>query len=319
MFHINPILIKSIKLSLLILGFNFLISCASQQPKPSQGSTESKIFALEKPTPADDIDKVFGVKIDESDEVKKEPLLLKKQAEVVVVDEVVDEDESVDVADKSVDEDEPVDEPVDDDLINLVDEEQYNSLETDALLNQAEALFENHEFEKALFLFKLAVKRSDAQFVRTYAGLYQTYLKLEVQAAAENAFSKLLEARIMENKKLNFKFLFSVNSSEFINDVELKNEYLFWLRQIARYFDENSLCSLIIGHSSVTEDANNQELSLERAKKIQELMADNFPIIMQSSKIIGESASENMIGTDSNDVMDTLDRRVEMIVVECSQ
>jgi len=308
MFHINPILIKSIKLSLLILGFNFLISCASQQPKPSQGSTESKIFALEKPTPADDIDKVFGVKINESDEVKKEPLLLKKQAEVVV-----------DVADKSVDEDEPVDEPVDDDLINLVDEEQYNSLETDALLNQAEALFENHEFEKALFLFKLAVKRSDAQLVRTYAGLYQTYLKLEVQAAAENAFSNLLEARIMENKKLNFKFLFSVNSSEFINDVELKNEYLFWLRQIARYFDENSLCSLIIGHSSLTEDANNHELSLERAKKVQELMADNFPIIMQSSKIIGESANENMIGTDSNDVMDTLDRRVEMIVVECSQ
>ncbi len=313
MFHINPILIKSIKLSLLILGFNFLISCASQQPKPSQGSTESKIFALEKPTPADDIDKVFGVKIDESDGVKKEPLLLKKQAKVVVVDEVVDE--SIDVAEKSVDEDEPVD----DDLINLVDEEQYNSLETDALLNQAEALFENHEFEKALFLFKLAVKRSDAQLVRTYAGLYQTYLKLEVQAAAENAFSKLLEARIMENKKLNFKFLFSVNSSEFINDVELKNEYLFWLRQIARYFDENSLCSLIVGHSSVTEDANNQELSLERAKKVQELMADNFPVIMQSSKIIGESASENMIGTDSNDVMDTLDRRVEMIVVDCSQ
>ncbi len=315
MFHINPILIKSIKLSLLILSFNFLISCTSQQPKPSQGSTgstESKIFTLEKPTPADDIDKVFGVKIDESDDVIKEPLLLKKQA-VVVVDEVVDE--SVEVTDKSIDKDELVD----DDLINLVDEENYNSLETEALLNQAEALFENNEFEKALFLFKLAVKRSDAPFVRTYASLYQTYLKLGEQAAAEDAFSNLLEARLMENKKLNFKFLFAVNSSEFIDDVELKNEYLFWLRQIARYFDENSLCSLIVGHSSVTEDANNQELSLKRAKKVQELMADNFPVIRQSSKIIGESANENMIGTDSNDVMDTLDRRVEIIVFNCSQ
>ncbi|MDM8563206.1 hypothetical protein QUF54_07620, partial [Candidatus Marithioploca araucensis] len=272
-------------------------------------SDESSVFTVEKPEPVDEIDKVFGVKTDESDEVKKEPLILKQQAEVA--DELVDEDESVELVDE--------DESVDEELINLVDKEHYDSLETDELINQAEALFENNGFEKARLLFKLAIKRPDAQLVRTYAGLYQTYLKLEDQVAAENAFSKLLEARIMENKKLNFKFLFSINSSEFVKDMELRNEYSFWLFQIARYFDENSLCSSIVGHSSVTEDANNHELSLERAKKVQTLMAGNFPVIMQSSKIIGKSASENMIGTDSNNATDLFDRRVEIIVVDCSQ
>jgi hypothetical protein len=193
----------------------------------------------------------------------------------------------------------------------------YDSLETDALLDKADTALENKKYEEALLFFELAAKRSDTPWVRTYAGLYQTHLKLKHTAAAEKAFHRLLEASFKKSDKLNFKFLFSVYSSEFINDADLKNEYSFWLRQIARYLADKRLCSHIVGHSTVTEKMENEELSLLRAKKIQKLMEMTFPTILQKSKLIGKGANETLVGTNSNNVMDTIDRRVEIVVVDC--
>jgi outer membrane protein OmpA-like peptidoglycan-associated protein len=193
----------------------------------------------------------------------------------------------------------------------------YDSVETDVLLDKADTALENKKYEKALLLFELAAKRSDTPWVRTYAGLYQTHLKLKHTAAAEKAFRRLLEASFKKSDKLNFKFLFSVNSSEFINDADLRNEYSFWLRQIARYLADKRLCSHIVGHSTVTEEIENEDLSLLRAKKIQKLMAMTFPAILQKSRLIGKGANETLVGTNSNNVMDTIDRRVEIVLVDC--
>jgi outer membrane protein OmpA-like peptidoglycan-associated protein len=83
------------------------------------------------------------------------------------------------------------------------------------------------------------------------------------------------------------------------------------LRQIARYLSDKKLCSHIVGHSTVTEEMKNEELSLLRAKKIKKLMEMTFPAIRQKSKAIGKGS------TNSNNVMDTIDRRVEIVVVDC--
>ncbi len=195
--------------------------------------------------------------------------------------------------------------------VNRVEKTVYDSLETDVLLEKADTAFENKNFKEALFLFELVTKRSDTPWVRTYAGLYQTHLKLKDTGAAEEAFRRLLEASLKKSDQLNFKFLFSVNSIEFINDANLRNEYSFWLRQIVRYLAEKRLCSHIVGHSTVTEEMKNEELSLLRAKKIQKLMEMTFPAIRQKSKAIGKG------GTHSNNLMDTIDRRVEIVVVDC--
>jgi len=250
------------KLTLLILGITFLISCVSQQTQQTATEADTRITPISS--------------IHTTDSRITEPVIRVKNPA-----------------------------PADD------------SLETDVLLDKAETALKNKKYEEALLFFELAAKRSDTPSVRTYAGLYQTHLKLKHIAAAEDAFRRLLEASFKKSNKLNFKFLFSVDSSEFINDADLRNEYSFWLRQIARYLTDRGLCSHIVGHSTVTEEIKNEELSLLRAKKIQELMGMTFPAILQKSKVIGKGANETLVGTNSNNVMDTIDRRVEIVVVDC--
>ncbi len=246
------------KLTLIILGIIFLISCVSQQTRQTPTEADTQI------TPISPI----------------------HTTDIRITEPVI-----------------PVKNPASD--------SDSDSVETDVLLDKADTALENKKYEEALLFFELAVKRSDTPLVRTYAGLYQTHLKLKDTAAAEEAFRHLLEASFKKSDKLNFKFLFSVNSSEFINDADLRNEYSFWLRQIARYLADKRLCSHIVGHSTVTENRKNEELSLLRAKKIQKLMEMNFPAIRQKSKAIGKGS------TNSNNAMDTIDRRVEIVVVDC--
>lgn len=200
----------------------------------------------------------------------------------------------------------------------LANKESYDPLDTNALLMEAESFYKNQDYNKALSFFNLAVKRPDnEQLMKTYAGIYQTNLQLKHQQAAKEAFGKLLAVSVEENKKLNLKFLFLANSTEFINDAELRNEYSFWLHQIANYFGNNTLCFQIEGHSSFTEEQNNSNLSLLRAQKIQQLIKATVPAVIQRSKIVGKGYHDNIVGTNTNNVMDTIDRRVEIVVVDC--
>jgi outer membrane protein OmpA-like peptidoglycan-associated protein len=201
----------------------------------------------------------------------------------------------------------------------LVNKEYYDSLDTQALLQKAQARYENQDYETASLLFNLVAERPDGRVMKTYAGLYQSHIKLENQAAAEKAFAQLLALSVKQNSRLNVKFLFSVSSTDFIENEELRREYSFWLRQIARYFKNNTLCFQMIGHSTLTEDQNDSSLSFLRAEKIQTLMKEPFPMIMQRSKVVGKGNQENLVGTNTNDVRDTIDRRVEIIVANCSE
>lgn len=203
---------------------------------------------------------------------------------------------------------------------NLANKAYYDALGTNALLKEAETLYDKQNYEKSFLLYYLAQERPDGRLVKTYAGLYQTTLQLKHNAAAEEAFDKLLGASVKENNRLNMKFLFSVNSTDFIDDNDLRNEYLFWLRLIAKHFQNNNRCFHIVGHSSLTENKDyDQKLSLSRAKKIQQLMGEHFPEVTQSSKVIGKGFSENLVGTGTDDARDAVDRRVEILVVDCSQ
>jgi len=201
----------------------------------------------------------------------------------------------------------------------LVNKEYYDSLDTQGLLQKADARYENQDYETASLLFNLAAERPDGRLMKTYAGLYQSHIKLEEQAAAEKAFAQLLALSVKKNGRLNVKFLFSVNSTEFIENEELRREYSFWLRQIARYFKNNTLCFQMNGHTTMTEDQNNSSLSFLRAEKIQALMKEPFATIMQRSKVVGKGYQENRVGINTNDVRDTIDRRVEIIVANCSE
>lgn len=192
----------------------------------------------------------------------------------------------------------------------------YEAVSTDDLLTQAEKAYENEDYPTAARLFNLAAERYDGRIMRTYAGLYETYLKLEDTQAAEETFHHLLAVSIKENNKLNLKLLFSAHSIEFINDEALREQYTRWLKQIGDYFSQTNLCIQIEGHSSRTEDF---QLALTRAQRVEKLIRVNAPALLYKLKAVGKGAKENVVGSSSNDLRNAIDRRVEFIIVDCSQ
>jgi outer membrane protein OmpA-like peptidoglycan-associated protein len=200
------------------------------------------------------------------------------------------------------------------------DREYYESLDTNALLVQADTAYETKNYEKTALLLDIAAKRPEGQLMKTYAGAYEANLKLGKSEKANQMFRKLLELNVKENKKLNLKFLFSVNKMEFIEDDDLRQQYSSWLHQINQFFKDNNYCFHIVGHSSHTGAAEyNKKLSLERAKKVQKLMQADFPQTMQKSRAIGKGFEENLVGSGTDDLRDAIDRRVEFVVIDCSQ
>ena len=196
-------------------------------------------------------------------------------------------------------------------------QEFYGSLDTDTLLTEAESAYEYQEYEKALSLFNIVAKRlPQRQLIRTYANLYKTYLKLNQQTMAEKAFVRLLAVSVKETNKLNVKFLFSQNSTEFVDDEELRDEYSFWIQSIAKYFKSNTNCFNIVGYSNQTE-TDSQDLSLLRAQKIQHEMQNHLPELTHRAKpVVGKEHSEDINNTDQ--MLDATTRRVEIMVVNCS-
>lgn len=199
----------------------------------------------------------------------------------------------------------------------LEPKEHYTSLTTADLLTEADTAYEEKNYKKSIGLFNLAVQRPDGKVVKTYAGLYQGYLQLKNTALAAKAFNQLLAVSVEENKKLNTKFLFLPNSTDFIDDKELRTEYDFWLQQIANYFKNNDQCFQLEGYSTRAESKQDSQLALLRAQKIQNLMAIDFPQIKQKSIAVGKPLSKRK-KADSSEIIDTINRRVEIVVVACS-
>ena len=196
-------------------------------------------------------------------------------------------------------------------VIQLTNQEFYNSLDTKALLAEAETAYEQQDYQKALSLFNLTTKRPQGESVRTYANLYQTHLKLQNQSAARKAFKHLLEASVQESNKLKQNFFFAPNSVEFINDEELRNEYLFWIQQIGEYFASDVKCFHIVGYRDKKEAKPN--LALLRAQKIQQMLQEPFPQLNERLRSVDKGYDK------SNGMFSTMKRRVEIVVVECSK
>ncbi|MEN8216051.1 MAG: OmpA family protein [Pseudomonadota bacterium] len=190
--------------------------------------------------------------------------------------------------------------------------------EFNALMSEAETAYSKQDYKRALSLFTQARKHQVGnRMMKTYARLYMTYINLERWNDAEKAFGKLVYLGV-EKGNLSVKFLFLVDSTEL--DKDILNQYDIWLRQIGNYFNYSNRCLQIIGHSSHTGEVKyNDKLSLQRAKRIQQLLQNNFFKVMQNSKAIGKGFKENIVGSGTDDAQDAIDRRVEFKVVECSE
>jgi len=192
------------------------------------------------------------------------------------------------------------------------------SLKTRAMLIEARMAYEHKDYKAAKALFSMAAQRKDGQDLGTYAGLYLANYKLERLEEAEKAFAKVVSISVEKYRFLTVKYLFGVDSVDFVQDTNLEARYDTWIRHIGQYFHNTNYCLRIVGHASRTgTEAYNYQLSLKRAKSIQKRLQNTFPEVLQRSETVGKGFSENIVGIGTDDERDALDRRVELFIVDC--
>ncbi len=198
--------------------------------------------------------------------------------------------------------------------------EQYFdvTLETMAIQIEGRMAYEKGDYEAARKLFGMAAERRDGQDLGTYAGLYLANSKLGRQAEADAAFRKVVAISVEKYRYLTVKYLFKVNSVDFVTEPGLKERYEAWIHHIGEYFQGTEDCLRIAGHASRTGSLDyNQQLSLERAEAVRKLLSKTFPAVYDRAIIEGRGFSQNIVGTGTDDERDELDRRVELFIVEC--
>lgn len=192
------------------------------------------------------------------------------------------------------------------------------TLETMAIQIEGRMAYEKGDYEAARKLFNLAAERPDGQDLGTYAGLYLANYKLGRHAQADAAFRKVVAISVEKHRYLTVKYLFGVDSVDFVDRSGLKERYDAWIRHIGNYFQDTQHCLLIVGHASRTGTiAYNQQLSLARAEAIRERLAQTFPAVYTRTTIEGRGFSQNIVGVGTDDEHDELDRRVELFIVDC--
>ena len=192
------------------------------------------------------------------------------------------------------------------------------ALITRALITEGESAFDAGDYRLALGLFQRAASRPGGETLRSLAGIYMASWKLDRKDAAEAAFGRIVAFSVERHETLTVKFLFAVNSDEFIRDADLRRQYRLWLRRIGTYFHRTGGCLHVIGHSSRSgTETWNETLSRNRALRIQGLLKPSFPEVMSRSVAIGRGYQDNIIGIGTDDERDALDRRVEIVPVPC--
>ena len=91
-----------------------------------------------------------------------------------------------------------------------------------------------------------------------------------------------------------------------------------WLNGLVKEMGNAQLCVCVIGQSSHTGTENvNDRLSLARASAVQRRLESILPSLSSRLQPLGMGYGENLIGTGSDDLRDSLERRVEFRAINC--
>ncbi|MBP8310486.1 MAG: OmpA family protein [Burkholderiaceae bacterium] len=201
----------------------------------------------------------------------------------------------------------------------MADTVWFSRLSTAALLADAQAAFAADDHRGALGLYQRAEARSDGKILKVYSGLYVTHLKLGNVADAERTFGQLVALALAENN-LSIRFLFRVNSTDFVADSHLVEQYRLWVRQLAAQLARARTCVDVQGHSSKSgSEEYNDKLSLERAMALRRQLQAEAPALAPLLRASGRGSRENLVGSGSDDARDAIDRRVEFRIISCVQ
>lgn len=186
-----------------------------------------------------------------------------------------------------------------------------------AVINEATDLYNAERYKEALGLYRSVADTPAGEQMRTLNGIYLASWKLGNAVEAEAAFGKLV-ALGLANKALGVKFLFNPGTTDFWTDPKINGPYALWLRQIARQATAAKVCLEVVGHTSRTgSEAVNDRLSAARAAAVQRKLESESSALAGHMKASGVGYRENLIGTGTDDAVDSLDRRVEFKVSAC--
>ena len=191
-----------------------------------------------------------------------------------------------------------------------------DSILAGTLISDATAAYDAGRYADALDRFNSALELPTGHQLRVFNGLYLANLKLGRQAAANDAFGRIVGYGLAKNR-LAVKFLFKPGTSAFVADKQASAHYSMWMKEIARRAAQNKSCLEIIGHTSRSgAEPLNQRLSRSRAEYIKKRLEGEAPLAKRIT-VQGVGSRENLIGTGKDDISDALDRRVVFQVTAC--
>ena len=186
------------------------------------------------------------------------------------------------------------------------------------LIERAQSLYAQNKFEDALLEYRGALSTPAGEQLRVLSGVYLTNWRLGRRDEAEQAFGRIVALGIAY-QQLGVKFLFKPGTTDFWTDPEVSGGYPMWLRQIAAESRRAAVCMNVVGHTSRTGSAPlNDALSMQRAVRMQQLLAERAAELGPRVKPDGMGFRQNLVGSGTDDALAALDRRVEFKIVPCS-
>jgi len=188
---------------------------------------------------------------------------------------------------------------------------------TAALVNEAIDLFEAQNYRAAHELFRSAAQTPAGRQLRVLNGWFLSSWNLSRRAEASEAAGRLAEYGL-ERGSFSMMFLFPPGRAEFTPDRKVSGTYPVLLTEIARKTVPTKSCLELIGHASRSgPEPVNERLSLERANFVKGQLERASRPLGRRMTVVGVGSREWMIGTGSDDLVDALDRRVQIKVADC--
>lgn len=190
---------------------------------------------------------------------------------------------------------------------------------TAATIAEAIDAYANNQFADALKLYETALASPGGDQLRVHTGLYLTNLKLRRMDAARKAFGEVIDQGL-DAKRLGVKFLFRPGTAALWTDPKAGPlPYPMWLGEIASRAAKRQTCLELGGHTSATgTEPLNERLSLLRADSVMKSIQAVSPAMSKRMVTKGYGSTMTLVGTGRDDLSDALDRRVELLVKDCS-
>jgi len=200
---------------------------------------------------------------------------------------------------------------------DAADADYLKRLPAAAVINEAMLAYNEGKIPTANRLYKEAQGVADAGDLRVLNGLYLTSWQLGQRDEAKQAFGQLV-ASGLESKRLPMKLLFKPGGTQFNESGDLGVQYQIWLTALAEEAGKVPACVRAVGHTSRTGSASaNEKLSLRRAETIAKLLEARNRSLSTRLTVGGVGSREALVGLGTDDLRDSLDRRVEFRVVDC--